>query len=618
MIQASHVTMSNIFEYIRTQRNTYETESVPLFSGHQFSQYDTINKIEHYWVDSYFEGDAFDDVIGDFPFDNISKYRVLLEARATDFDQKHIEVPPANGSRRARVASMVATKALHKHMDDINFGKFLNEMAFVRAKYGGVLVSKLEEEVTVEPWSQMVTDQKDIMAAPRVKRLYMSPSEMYKMTGVWSNVKEAIKTADDQTSADIGNDNGEQAERTGNLIEVFIIEGDIQKSYLLEAQALKDGLEYEYDPEDDYEYVYGRIIVCGADWVQEDRGDKKEGGIVFYAELEEMPRQKYLARNAVAGRGLGEGVVESLFEHQKWHNFTKTEEMRMIAIAGKKLYVTDDPDILANIFDEGVDHGTVLRVSQGKMLTELNQLPTGTPIYQTIRQEWDMSADKTANSHSSMVGEEAKSGTPFRAQYLQNIEASSQFEQYRKEMGIFLKEIIEDWVLPDALTKASKEGEIYETFTPQELQLIDEVIVESNLLDEMIMKSLSGEVLDPEMTDMLRMEMQRQLRKEGTKRTIADIKDYIKDVNKHVRVHTTDETRNKAVLFESYSNLLALIDPADPRYGALLDKVMQALGITREELELYADQQVMTQKGQMDGQLLQQENQPRAQAAMSA
>ena len=34
-----------------------------------------------------------------------------------------------------------------------------------------------------------------------------------------------------------------------------------------------------------------------------------------------------------------------------------TEEMRMIAISGKKLYLTDDPNVLANIFDEGVDHG---------------------------------------------------------------------------------------------------------------------------------------------------------------------------------------------------------------------------------------------------------------------
>lgn len=617
MIQASLVNMSNIFNYIREQRNTYETESVPLFNGYQFSQYDTINKTDHYWVDSYFEGDAFDDVIGDFPFDNKSKYRVLLEARATDFDQKHIEVPPKNGSRKARISSMIATKALHKHMDDIKFGMFLNEMAYVRAKYGGVIAAKVEENVTVEPWTQMVTDQKDIMAAPRIKRIYMSPSELYKMQGVWSNVVEAMKTADDRTSADIGNDNGEEAERTGNLIEVFIVEGDLQLSYLLEAQALRDNTEYEYNPDDDYEYRYARLIVCGADWVEEDRGEKKEGGIVFYAEEEKTPMQKYLARNPIAGRGLGEGIVESLFEHQKWHNFTKTEEMRMIAIAGKKLYVTDDPDILANIFDEGVDHGTVLRVSQGKMLTELNQLPTGTPIYQSIRQEWGESADQLTSSFSAMIGEEAKSGTPFRAQYLQNIEASSQFEQYREEMGFFIKDIIEDWVLPDALAKAASADEIYETFTPQELQLIDEVIVETKLLEDSIKMTLEGKLIDPLMMEEMRMNTQRTLRKEGSKRTITEIKEFIKEAGKQVRIHTTDEARNKAVLFESYSSLLALIAPEDPRYSALLDKVMQALGITKEELELYADQAVQTQQGQLKTEELRAQEQPRAQAAMS-
>lgn len=609
--------MSNIFNYIREQRNTYETESVPLFNGYEFSQYDTINKVDHYWVDSYFEGDAFDDVIGDFPFDNVSKYRVLLEARATDFDQKHIEVPPKNGSRKARISSMIATKALHKHMDDIKFGIFLNEMAYVRAKYGGVIGAKVEEDIVVEPWTQMVTDQKDIMASPRIKRLYMSPSELYKMTGVWQNVIEAMKTAEDRTSADIGNDNGKEAERTGDLIEVFIVEGDLKKSYLAEAEALRDNTEYDYDPDDDYKYVYARIIVCGADWVEEDKGDKKEGGIVFYAEEEKTPMQKYLARNPIAGRGLGEGVVESLFEHQKWHNFTKTEEMRMVAIAGKKLYVTDDPDILANIFDEGVDHGTVLRVSQGKTLTELNQLPTGTPIYQTIRQEWADSGDKQANSYTAITGEDAKSGTPFRAQYLQNIEASSQFEQYREEMGFFIKSIIEDWVLPDALAKASSADEIYEQFTPQELQLIDEVIVETTLLEEMVQKSLNGEVVDLMMLEEMRMDTQRKLRKEGSKRTITEIKQFIKEAGKQVRIHTTDEARNKAVLFESYSSLLALIAPEDPRYSAILDKVMQALGITKEELELYNDNAVQTQKGQLETEQLKAEQQPRAQAAMS-
>ena len=616
--------MSNVFEYTRAMRNEYETRSVPLFDGYEFSQYDLINKIDHYWVDSYVEDDAWDDVIGDFPFDNISKYRVLLEARATDFDQKHFEVPPVSSSREARISSMVATKALTAHMEDIKFSKFLNDLCYTRAKYGGVLVTKTGEEVSVEPWQQLITDQADVMSAPRIKRMYLSPSELKKMSGPWKNVDQALRQAKEFRNQDIGSDGSEnQAESTGNLIEVFIVEGDMEVSYLKNAQAIMKDEEYEWLEEDDFEYVYARLIFCGADWYEEDsNGKKTENGVIMYAEEEAQPLQKFLARNPMAGRGLGEGVVESLFEHQKWHNFTKTEEMRMIAIAGKKLYVTDDPDILANIFDEGVDHGTVLRVSQGKMLTELNQLPTGLPIYQNMRAEWAESADKTTSSFSAAIGEEAKSGTPFRAQYLQNIEAHSQFEQYREEIGIFLKEIIEDWVLPDALKKAASADEIYETFTPQELMLIDETIVNAKTTEALVRATLEGTVVPPEVVQMMQQQMGAQLRREGSRRQITGIKKFIKEANKKVRVHTTDEARNKAVLFESYANLLALLTPDDPRFNALLDKVMQALGITREELELYANQSPVPMQAQAPGggvsqEQMQAEGQPRAQAAMS-
>lgn len=610
--------MQTIFSYIREQRNYYETQDIPVpgFS-HDWSQKDHINKIDAYWSDQYEEGDAYDDVIGDYPFENIHKAPTLLEARSTDFDQKHIEVEPKNGSRDARISAMIATKALANHMEDIHFGMFMNEVSYIRAKYGGVLASKEGEKIVVDKWQQLITDQADIMSAPRIKRYFMSPSELSKMKGSWQNVKEAIKAAEEFRGQDIGEESADDdAESTGNIIEVFAVEGDLPKCLLYSAQAIRDGEVYEEHEDDRYEYEYGRIIVCGADWVEMKDNKTMENGIVFYAEKEDKPLQKYLARNPLAGRGLGEAVPEVLFEPQKWWNFTKTEEIRMIAIAGKKLYVTDDPDILANIFDAGVDHGTVLRVAQGKSLTELNQLPTGTPIYQTMRGEMFENIQRLTSSFAAAIGEEAKSGTPFRAQYLQNIEATSQFEQYREEMGFFYKEIIEDWVLDDALAKAAKEDEIYATFTPQELALIDDVILNNELIQMRVEAVQKGQVITPEQMEIMRDALQRKLRKDN-KRTIKGIKEYIKKASRKVRVHTTDEQRNKAVLFESYANLLQLLNPQDPRFNALIDKVMQALGITKEELELYNDETIMGQQGNVKTEQVAKETQPRAQAALS-
>jgi hypothetical protein len=607
--------MDNIFKFIRSQRAFYETETVPLQEGDEYSQFETLRKIDLYWRNKYVNV-AWDKIIGDYPFDNISKYRVLLEARATDFDQKHFEVPPSNGSRKARVASMIATKSLTKHMDDIKFSKTLNDLCITRPKYGGVLLKKVKDNVVVVPWQNVITDPTELMTGVIIERYYLTPSELLKQGWDKDLVRQAIEGAEAKREKTMAQGGGGEAETQGVYIEIYEAHGDITTAMF------KNTRGEDYDEEDVYEYKKAHIVLANPELrtkMNESTGEKEteEMGVVFYCEVEKDVPYKFLARNPIAGRALGEGVVEALFEHQKWHNFLKTEEMRLAAVAGKKLYWTDDPDVLANIFDDGVDHGTVLRVTPGSQFSELNQLPTGLPMYQNIKQEWSNSADKTSSSFAANIGEEAKSGTPFRAQYLQNVEASSQFEQYHEEIGIFLQEVAEDWLLPDALKKAANEDRIFDTFTPQELQLIDETLVEAKVLEDNIKTLFSGEPVDPGMNDVLRQEIGSQLRKTGSKREILDIQEFIKDANKSVRVHTTDEARNKAVLFESYSNLLSLLDPQDPRFNALIDKVMQAVGITREELELYVDNQMQTQNAQLKTQELQASNLPKGQAALA-
>lgn len=607
--------MDSIFKYIRSQRAFYETETIPLQEGDEYSQYQTIRKIDFYWRNKYVNV-AWDKIIGDYPFDNISKYRVLLEARATDFDQKHFEVPANNGSRKARIASMIATKALTKHMDDIKFSQTLNELCIARPKYGGVLLKRVEDGVVVVPWQNVLTDPTELLSGVIIERYYVKPSELLKMGWDKELAVAAIAGAEAKREKTMAQGGQDEADTQGEYIEIYEAHGDIPLS-MFKATRGED-----FDEDDQYEYVQAHIVLANPELrskVNESTGKEEleEVGIVFYCEKETELPYKFLARNPIAGRALGEGVIESLFEHQKWHNFLKTEEMRLAAVAGKKLYWTDDPDVLANIFDDGVDHGTVLRVTPGSQFSELNQIPTGLPMYQGIKEEWAQSADKTTSSFSAIVGEEAKSGTPFRAQYLQNVEASSQFEQYREEIGIFLQEVAEDWLLPDALAKAASADNIFNTFTPQELQIIDETIVEAKVLEANVQSLLNGQVVDPGMNDVLRQQIGSQLRKTGSKREITDIKEFIKEADKHVRVHTTDEARNKAVLFESYANLLSLLAPEDPRFNALIDKVMQSVGITSEELEMYASSQAIGQNAQLKTEEMKAEGLPSGQAALA-
>ena len=598
----------NIFKYIRSQRSFYETETIPLQEGDEFSQYETLSKIDFYWRNKYVNT-AWDNVIGDYPFDNVSKYRVLLEARATDFDSKHIEIEPKKPNRKDRVSTMIATKAVHKWMRKKKFAKTLNDICITRPKYGGVLVKKNDDGVHVVPWQNVITDMTEIMSGVIIERFYLTPSELAGKGWDSELVTDAIRGAEESKAKSMSDSKGGDAETQGSFIELYEIHGDITVAMY------KTTKGEDYDDEDEYKYIKAHIVVANPEIKEtEENGVKsqEEMGIVFFCEKEPDSPYKYLARNPFAGRALGEGVVESLFEHQKWHNFSKTEEMRMLAIAGKKLYWSDDPDVLANIFDEGVDHGTVLRGSAGSEFRELNQIPTGLPMYQSIREEWDRSGDKTTSSFNAKIGEESKSGTPFRAQYLQNVEASSQFEQYREEIGIgLITPIVEDWILPEALKDMANDDELFESFTPQELKLIDEILFSKLYNKEIIKLIVEGKPVESEEEDLIiQEEIKSSLRKMGSKRYISKVKELIENADGSVVVHTTDEARNKAVYFESLSNALQLLAPEDPRRNAIIDRIMDSIGISKEELELYSTEATPTNPNpQLETQQLAQQGQ---------
>ena len=585
-----------IYNFVEGERQFYENRHIPLIAGDDYSQYQLIRAINFTRRNKYIDDNATDDIIGDFPYDNISKYRIRLEARSTDFDLKHIENTPKDSSRRARISSMVASKCLQEELKEIKFDRFLNKYADTRPEYGSVLIKRVGEEVHVVPWENVITDMADILNNPIIEKHYYSPAQL-RDTG-WDDelVTQAIITANQKKKdKDVKRSADDEAETVGRFIEVIEVTGELSVAMLKEAN------EEEWDAEDESTFTLCRIIYAQ---MGKDK-DSKLQGIVFVAD--ELSKNEYPykldVRHPVVGRqgGLGEGIPEELAEHQRWHNFYKTEEARAVAIGGKVLFITDDGSVVDSIYADGIEHGTILQKTEGSDFRQLTTMPNSVPVYQNIRAEWADSADKNTSSFDAVLGEESKSGTPFRAQYLQNVTGTSQFEREREDMGMFIKEIIEDWLLPQALKKAAKKENIYTYFTRQELALIDEVIVEQMVLDYEVDVLLNEKrPVTPEEVEQQRMNAQRELQKMGNRRTIEDIKEFIKEAGEYVTIHTTDEQRSKAVLFESYSNALQLFGENDPARMALRDRILDQMGITQEELALYAGEamQAAQQLGQ--------------------
>ena len=183
----------NIYSFVESEKNFYETQDIPLQDGDDYSQYQLIRSINFTRRNRYQDDRATDDIIGDFPYDNISKYRIRLEARSTDFDFKHIEVEPVDTTDEARISALVATKALHKKMREIKFSKVLNRFADVRPEYGTTLFKKTPEGIHIVPWENVITDMTDILSSPIIERHYYTPSQLKKMG--WDNVDQVIASA---------------------------------------------------------------------------------------------------------------------------------------------------------------------------------------------------------------------------------------------------------------------------------------------------------------------------------------------------------------------------------------------------------------------------------------
>lgn len=579
----------NPLNHIESLRQFYDGRTIEIPGDSSYSQSQLINEINCARLSRYVSDNATDDIIGEFPYDNVSKFRVRLEARATDFDTSHITIDPLNGSREARISSMIATKALQKHMREIKFGNTLNKICDTLPEYGGVLVKKTKDGVHVVPWENVVTDMSDIMGGVIIERHYYLPSQLKKMG--WQNVDDVISSASSaKKKVDMKDVDASDTETITELIEVWELHGEIPKHMYDYAEAVFEDREYAYNPEDELEFVSCQLIV--APQGKNDDGDMMG---VFLQVNEEGALDKtyrYKARNPHTGRGLGQGIVEELGEHQRWHNFYMTEQARAIAIGGKVLFVTDDGDVVDTIFDTGIDHGTILKVGDGKTFNQANTLPSSVPLYSNLKSEWSESADKLTNSFAVALGSQEFSDTPFKAQYLQDINSNSQFKQYYEEISEELvNPIVSDWLLPEALEKAAKDDEVYETFSKQELALIDEVLVELSLLEGGIEATKQGQVLSPELVDIQRQSLKNQLNKQGTKRQVTEIQKFIKkDVLGNIVIHTSDEQKNKRALFESYTNALSLFAETDPARLAIRDRILDQMGVTKEELSLYVEE----------------------------
>lgn len=540
---------NKLFNYVDSVSESY-SESIQIMDGLVFDMDGTLRTIEFYTNNQYLSGNK-DELGKEKPFYNIVNFRVTVAKTATDIDLKDIRFEP--DSLEYAVETMLINKELYKYLKEINFSNTLNEMGYVRPKYGGVLIKRYNDgegmEIEVVEWCNVKVDPTDILGGLIIETHYMSASEFMGMDE-WGKQDEC------DSKEDVLKAHAKQNKNKPAKIIIQEVHGELPEEYYPENWSKeKDG--------------YGYVGACLYFAVV---GNKK---FLMYYETEKdiEDTYKYLAWEKVSKRGLGKGVVEDGFEAQTWTNDVMISYKNAMDLSGKVLLATTSKKLGNTNALTDVKSGHMFELEDGKTISSLNISPSAFPEFQNVIALWEKQYNNISSTYDANTGATPPSGTPYSQTALLNQVANSPFEYRKEEWGIFLNEVLNDWVLDEVKKRIIKSHDLVSDFTDEELATIDESIANYLGKSKVIENLTKGIVTTPEMDMMNRMGVKNSLRKKGKKRSIKIPKGYL-DIEGKISANITGEMKNKQAIIASLDNILAKVAQTyNPQTGsfALLD-----------------------------------------------
>lgn len=551
-----------IYQELKEIETNYKSTSLEKVSGLYRSQYQVIKMCEYYSDSRYlgaYVGNKKSIGSGsiDVPFYNIVNYRVALAKTATDLDIKDIQIISDNPEHQ--VESMLLNREAYEWMKNSGFAKTLNQMGTTRPKYGGYLIKQTTDEdnelrIDVVRWTNVSTDQNDILGGAIVECHHMSPVELKKKDGVWYDIQDVliawkkIKASDRPTT-----------------IDVYEITGEFPKEIYNDAEGV------ESTDEDKYTYSLQHYFIADVDGKYYKLFcEELKGLITDYYE--------YLTWED-NGFGLGRGVIEDSEEAQVWTNDAVINESIAMSLAGRVGIKTNSKTLGNNILEH--DHGKIYELKSNEDMNTFNLAPAALPQYQNQIEKWKAQANDVTSSYDSAVGETPPSGTPLGTTQLLNAVSSKPFDYKREEWGIHITKIFDTWVIPYLIKKIKKDHILVSDFSPDELEMIDESFANYNSNQDIIKEVLQGNIVSPIQQVGMIEGYKKHIKKQGKKRFIEVPNGYFSDIEAKVTVLTTGEQKNKAVILQSLSEIakfvISTFNPTTGQFGALEDPTLSKL-----------------------------------------
>lgn len=525
----------NILTQINKEIQDFKTKQVQIVPGLSFNQYETIQKIFFYYNSKFISGDIDDE--GDRKyFYNIVKNPCKVFSKAIDFDTKNIRMLTTGGGDPLKTWFM--ERDLKYWMRDKQFGKVLNRIFRELPIFGSVVLKIVNGEPYFVDLRNFVIEQS---AECIDDANYITEIHNY-------TVAEFRKVAKQMKW---------EKSKVDETIEKF--------HQTKEASHIKIYERYGEMADDDNNYEYRRIYIADVGVDEYDQYGNLEvakSGVLLSSDIFEPSDVENLYwefhAEKIAGRWLGIGVVETLFEPQIRQNELVNLQSKTSYWAALRLFFSTDPNMASNLKTEK-RNGEV--ITGDAAITQIDMSDRNLAFFNQETQKWMQNRSELTFSYDVVQGERLPAGTPLGSAQIAISQTLSYFEGIQENVALDIKEMIYKVIIPQFQKDNNKEHTI--RLVGKDLDAYIEMVKNEIVLKEMIRLMVKqGKVVTNEDKDAIGLAVEETIKQEKEK-ILTVPKGHYEGVKYDVDIDITGESVDTRVKAATKFAILQAIT-ADP------------------------------------------------------
>lgn len=409
---------------------------IELSPNNLYNQKETLNRIQSVLANKY-ENNKLMDSGARKKFFDICKFPCRVASANIDINTADINI--YNTNLKDRYRAVVLREMLKEYMREKRFGILLNKTAEMLPQFGSVVWKKRDDNNEIE-----LIPIYRLLLTPSVSNIYNS----HKIQSSYIIEKHFLTVEELQNMATRGWNKESINEIIGRLRQKFLAGEHITTVcvYELHCEIPDSWITSDEDvgfTEKGQWSKYRIYAVC----------DTEIGYFGLFANKEDEFPYRKLDYHTVFNRALGLGIVEELFDLQERKNELANEKADTERQGNKRYYITSDKTLDGNSIND-MENDSIIFSRDG-----ISRIDTSTPdtgIYQLETSLLENSARTISNSLEAITGEQMKTNTPAKSYFKANEVGSKQFIKIKEDFGLFIKEVVNDWIMPELIKKYKK------------------------------------------------------------------------------------------------------------------------------------------------------------------